>query len=91
MEFVCGSDWGIGINFHPKKSPSYGHPEDTNPNLFFPDHDVSTNGEILSWIRSCNEHNNRIQSDAEKLGGCAICGRVDGSHHSACRHFKPRR
>ncbi len=24
--------------------------------------------------------------DATKLGACEICGRVDGSHHSDCKH-----
>ena len=28
--------------------------------------------------------------DAVQLGGCKICGRLDGSHHTDCKYYSKR-
>ena len=40
-----------------------------------------------------NEVSTQIITDAQdatQLGGCEICGRLDGSHHTDCRYYSRR-
>lgn len=53
-------------------------------------HDVS--GEFPEGLSREEYENERIDElfDTESLGGCEVCGRVDGSHYSSCGYYKHR-